>query len=396
MNYISSEEAAEKWDVSLRQVQRLLAEGRVPCARKFGVAWMIPANAEKPSDPRRKRELSRQALSSDLARLIEATSLPMPGDHPDSILDLVKDERAALQYKAEIAYLRGDFAMAFRSYQATAGNPVARLRASLVGVAALVSLGDYAAYRELEAKLKYYMEFHRGSDLALFAELVLTSLAVAVAAPSLIPDWLRDGDFHAFPIQMNPSFLLYMRAKYLLYIGQYAAAQAVAQSALAFGLRGTGISFPEIYLQLICALSCHCLGHSDKASRLLLNAMRITLPHGFITPFAELLSDFGGLIEQALSQEFPQYLDRVTGQWQETVKHWISFHNQFAEDHITTILSLREYHLAQLVARRIPYAVIAGQFNISHGRLKNIMLEIYEKLGISNRDELGAYVLMLK
>lgn len=114
------------------------------------------------------------------------------------------------------------------------------------------------------------------------------------------------------------------------------------------------------------------------------------------SPFAEHLSDFGGLIEQALNLEFPQYLDTVTAQWQETVKHWISFHNQFTEDHITTILSLREYHLAQLVARRIPYAVIAGQFNISLGRLKNIMLEIYEKLGISNRDELAAHVLMLK
>lgn len=206
MDYISSKEAAEKWQVSLRQVQRLLSKGRVPGAKKYGPAWMIPANAEKPSDPRRRRDLTNQALSSDLIRLIEATSLPMPGNDPDSILGRVKDERAALQYKAEIAYLRGDFVTAYGCYQATEGDPAARLRASLVGIAALVSLGDYSAYRELEASLIHYREAYLGSELALVAELALTSLAVAVAAPGLVPDWLREGDFQAFPIQMNPSF----------------------------------------------------------------------------------------------------------------------------------------------------------------------------------------------
>jgi len=56
------------------------------------------------------------------------------------------------------------------------------------------------------------------------------------------------------------------------------------------------------------------------------------------------------------------------------------------------MLSLREYHIAMLVARRVPYAKIAKQYGISVGRLKNIILEIYEKLFISGRDELVKYV----
>ena len=60
------------------------------------------------------------------------------------------------------------------------------------------------------------------------------------------------------------------------------------------------------------------------------------------------------------------------------------------------ILPLRELHLATLVARRVPYTQIAKQYGISVGRLKNIMLEIYEKLFISGRDELAKYVLVLK
>jgi len=51
MNYISTDEAAKKWSVTLRHVQRLLAENRIEGAKKFQRSWMIPADATKPCDP---------------------------------------------------------------------------------------------------------------------------------------------------------------------------------------------------------------------------------------------------------------------------------------------------------------------------------------------------------
>ncbi len=69
------------------------------------------------------------------------------------------------------------------------------------------------------------------------------------------------------------------------------------------------------------------------------------------------------------------------------------FPQPFSKDNITLMLTLREYHLAVLVAHRVPYAKIARQHHISVGRLKNIMLEIYEKLFISGREELERYIL---
>ena len=56
MEYISVSEAAEKWGVSPRQVQRLLAANRIPYTKKYGRSWMIPSDAEKPVDPRRERK----------------------------------------------------------------------------------------------------------------------------------------------------------------------------------------------------------------------------------------------------------------------------------------------------------------------------------------------------
>ena len=49
IGYIKAEEAAKRWDVSLRQVQRLCDEGRIEGAEKFGKSWAIPANAPKPT-----------------------------------------------------------------------------------------------------------------------------------------------------------------------------------------------------------------------------------------------------------------------------------------------------------------------------------------------------------
>lgn len=394
MEYISVMEASEKWDVSLRQVQRLLANNRIPRAKKYGRLWMIPDDAEKPLDLRKEKKPPGQSLSFELAHVIEATFLPMPTNNPDAILKIVKEEKPRLQYEGELAYLRGDFAHVMRCYDKTEGDEAARLRASLAAVAAAISLGDYPAYLKIEAYLKSHMDAGCGSDISAIAELALASVAVSVTAPNMVPRWLLDGDFSAFPTQAKPPYMLFLRSKYFMCVGKYEIALAVAQTALTFCAPVQGVTLPEIYLRVVCALACHYLERTDEARRWLLEAMRVALPHGFITPFAEQVSDFGGLIEQCLNEAFPDCYDAVIGQWKHTVKNWITFHNDFTKDNITLILSLREYHFALLVARRVPYAKIAKQFNISVGRLKNIMLEIYEKLSISSREELAQYVLM--
>lgn len=54
MNYITIREAAEKWELSIRRVQAMCVDGRIPGVLKFGKEWAIPKDAEKPSDGRVK------------------------------------------------------------------------------------------------------------------------------------------------------------------------------------------------------------------------------------------------------------------------------------------------------------------------------------------------------
>lgn len=52
MDYITAQEAAEKWGISRRRVQILCVEGRIDGAVKKANLWLIPKSVEKPIDGR--------------------------------------------------------------------------------------------------------------------------------------------------------------------------------------------------------------------------------------------------------------------------------------------------------------------------------------------------------
>lgn len=54
MEYLSIRQTSEKWGISIRRIQVLCAENRIPGATKIGSYWAIPADAEKPNDKRIK------------------------------------------------------------------------------------------------------------------------------------------------------------------------------------------------------------------------------------------------------------------------------------------------------------------------------------------------------
>ena len=54
MEYLSIRQTSEKWGISIRRIQVLCVENRIPGATKIGSYWAIPADAEKTNDERIK------------------------------------------------------------------------------------------------------------------------------------------------------------------------------------------------------------------------------------------------------------------------------------------------------------------------------------------------------
>ena len=52
--YMTVQEAAKKWELSERRIQKLCAENRIDGLVHLSRVWLIPIDAEKPTDKRRK------------------------------------------------------------------------------------------------------------------------------------------------------------------------------------------------------------------------------------------------------------------------------------------------------------------------------------------------------
>ena len=52
LEWITPEEAGNKWGVKARHVQDLCAKGRISGVVRLGRVWLIPKNATKPADGR--------------------------------------------------------------------------------------------------------------------------------------------------------------------------------------------------------------------------------------------------------------------------------------------------------------------------------------------------------
>jgi len=395
MDYITAAEAAEKWGVSQRQVHRLLAAGRITGVKQYGKRFLIPADAKKPGDPRfEPASAPRNSLSDDLADILAATSVFSSREIPETIKSDI-DKRLQPVHEGSFAYARGDFEKVILCFRKTEGDSAIKLLTCSLAIAAAISTGDYPLYLEIETWLKNIVREDVSAEVTAVAKLALASAYLGATAPSMVPDWLKNGDLSALPPQMLED-ALHFRAKYFLCLKKYEPMLAVAQTALTLLANKQGRSLARTYLKLMCAAACCGLGRTDDAKAYLLEVMRNNLPFGCTTSIAELATYFGGLMEHLLETEFPEYYKTVTGQWERTIANWIVFHNRFAKDNITSILTLREYQVAKLAAQGISYAEIGKRFFLSGGRVKNLIDEICEKLflsGRSRRKELAKYVL---
>ena len=307
------------------------------------------------------------------------------------MLDTVGEDRLRLHLEGELAYLCGDFERVIACFHRTKGDDAARLRTCSLTIATAITTGDYVLFSEIEVYLKSIIDANIGTAISAVAQLSLDTAYVSAIAPNMVSDWLKSGDLRAVPSKVKPD-AVYRRVKYFQCLGKFDVMLATAQTGLAFCPQEE-ITFLGIYLRLSCAVACCAMGQMSEAEHYLMEVLHTCLSHGFITPFAESVTAFGGLLEKCLKRDFPAYRDMITQQWQNTFTNWISFHNYFTQNNITSMLTLHKYEIAQLAAKRMPYTKIAKRLDISVGQVKNILAEIYAELLIFDKRELSKFIL---
>jgi len=147
MEYISAKQAALNWKLGERHVQFLCANEKIPGAKKMGRQWMIPKEAQRPSDGRTK-EGKNQGLYYPYHFTFYIYS-----KYYASKEELSPDEQSL--YAAQVCYLKGDFKTCFDiSYTLKKESSL-----SFVKFAAVILIG-YCAFtnglaKELDIEISY-------------------------------------------------------------------------------------------------------------------------------------------------------------------------------------------------------------------------------------------------
>lgn len=398
MEYITVQEAAKKWRISDRLVQKYCAEGRIDGVRKFGKSWGIPSSAGKPQDPRREKESPAsqhsQPQSEAFPEFMPLMNTPFqPGHCMDYINEMEDGPRKAIAL-AEYHYFSGRPEKAIQEAELylTCPDAAYRFSACLIYAYASLSVGQiqHARYALTELKNTLAASAEKApyvraiEAFVVFASSVLLHLPLPEEMPlaqeflPLLPSGLR-------------AFALYVQAHYLYLKEDYGKSVGIVEGTLDMGADQYPI--PAIYLHLVAVMDYMSLKQTQQAQRHLLAAWKIARPDDLIEGFGEHHGLLGGMLEAVIKPGWPEDFKRIIAITYRFSAGWRKIHNPETGHDVADDLTTTEFAAAMLAARGWTNQEIAQHMNISSHTVKRYISTVLQKLGIRQRQELKKYML---
>lgn len=397
MDYITVREAAQKWNISDRLVQKYCAEGRIEGVQKFGKAWGIPSNAAKPQDPRKEQPplspASRPRPEAFLGFMPLMNTPFEPGRCADCIREMEDGPRKEIAL-AEYHYFSGHPEKAIQEAELylTCPNEAYRFSACLIYAYANLSVGQiqHARYALSEIKNTLYSHADKApyvraiESFVVFTSSVLLHLPLPEEMPPmqeflpLLPPGLR-------------AFALYVQAHYLYLKGDYGKSVGIVEATLNMGAEYYPI--PSIYLHLVAVMDYMSLKQTEQAQKHLLTAWETARPDDLIEGFGEHHGLLGGMLEAVIKPVWPEDFKRIIAITYRFSAGWRKIHNPETGHSVADDLTTTEFAVAMLAARGWTNQEIAAHMNISSHTIKRHISTVLRKLGVSQRRELKKYML---
>lgn len=402
MQYMSGKEAAQKWGISLRYVQRYCVEGRIPGAVKLGRAWAIPCDAKKPGDLRKFAPAEPEKAPSPPLSAPQGRHLPMPllntpyalGRSREAVEDIADVDTRSIAL-AEYYYFSGQSAKASDVAEPylTSRDMALGLSACWIYAYANLALGRIPRARQAMAQLQSTVanldENTPPGDRAL-AICISTGASVLLHLP--LPKILSPLKQHIslLPVGLK-LFVLYIEAHHAYLNQQYGACIGIAETALA--LENELYPIPTIYLHLVAAMGYMSLRQPEQAREHLLESWKIAQPDDMIEAFGEHHGLLGGLLEATLKKDYPEAFARIIDIVYSFSAGWRKIHNPDTGHHVADDLTTTEFAIAMLAARDWSNKEISNHLGISVNTVKLHLSSAFQKLCISQRKELAQFML---
>ena len=185
-------------------------------------------------------------------------------------------------------------------------------------------------------------------------------------------------------------FAMYAIAHALYIRREYEHAMGIAESALL--MAGTRYPIDSIYLNIVLCMICMSLKQDERAEQKFDAAWSIASREGYIHPFVEHHGILQGQVERALRKQEPETYNKIVQSVYRFSRGWMKIHNPVSTLQVTDALTPYEFSIAMLAAKGRSNKEIAALMGVSVNTVKSYMESIFEKLQISRRNEIDAYV----
>ncbi len=417
MGYIDIKTTAQNWGITPRRVQELCKNGVIEGACRFGRAWMIPEETEKPSDRRRKE--TKQVKNEQN----EQRKFPIPRENPflihtnlyntagtaEQLVEQFKEyPEISRAVRAQFDCRRGEFDKVLKDanyFLSKHSGFYATVSAGILLSFCAIWKGDIALWHE--ARRHIYSAPCKNEQDRQIIDFWLAVIDSNIGDTRELPQWFKRGNFNCLPADtFCTARVFYVKALY------------VEASALASGktqyedIEGLGLMrtlpfiirpmlsqaemektlIPRIYLHLTAATIYHQLGDNKHALWHIDRGISLCIPDKLYGILVEYRADLDMLLDDRLAVLCPEALNEIKVLHKKMISGWRKLHNKLLERNVSDTLTVRERSVARLAAFGLSNSEIAERLKIEVSSVKQYIFSAMNKVGADKRNELGKYI----
>lgn len=391
VEFITVQQAADNFGVNVRTIQKWAKDGKLPGAKRVGRVWLIPENAVLKIENE-----SEENTETSCGMSLKLMCSNFVAGSASEVIEKIEIPKCKLFAKAEYHYLRAESeecANILEHFLSESDEEISYPAAFLYAFANLslnkpiiakISLSDLKEYMKDSKKMKNVTSDNVSSVfVASIAGVLLRLKTTDISEVKELLKFLPEG---------ARLFIAYVLANSACMNKDYSKAIGIVEGA--FSVTSDFYPIPTIYLNIVSSIAYIHLKQIEKAKKAFNEAMDIAMLDGFIEPFIEHHGMFLGLIEVCMREKYPDEFKRVVSLVGQFFPQWWKVRGGEEVRYVPDELTSTEFVIAMLFDRGWSMKEISSYIGLSLRMVKYYVATVYDKLGITKREELKLYMLL--
>lgn len=383
MEYISTKELAESWNISISRVVRLAKAGRIQGAHLVGKSWVFPSDCQKPADKRRKSSGIRSGSVFHFPLYFHTSY------SEEEIRNHFSESERAL-YDAELLFLKGrvsESVSMLEQLNTPNQNRYVRFGALYYLCIGSISLHSYSKARHYYHEIK--LLFSEETDHSHELEFPIHDLETYFVGNNYYLEEFYIDPEHIFPSEMQGYLLLESAYSDIIrcLINKSEINPVPYQIVCRNGTANLG-KLTEIMLPLYTAFLLKSQDRSAESRACLLQACSLAKKNAMENTVAEILQYCPEFLTEVLKDNDPQLLELLNAVLASTNEAFQGLLNYLEKSELFQLLNPFDYQLILYAGRGATHKEIASAMHLSAASISKKYAALYEKTGTHNKKEL--------